>query len=144
MCQLLEILVEIQRLFYMGEEQRNCKEILRLYNTTWFHFELLKELVPYPQKLTRRKLFGSYLHAITVRAPLQLQTMSLKSCNSEHEERLFGQAKNIATATSNRKPENIIPNILLRLQAKQKQKELYSSLYLAYGKISKQAEEVLM
>ena len=64
------------------------------------------------------------VHALTVHAPAQFELMSLKSCNAEHEERLFGQAKIIATTTSNRKAENIVPNILLRLQAKQKRKDM--------------------
>ena len=68
--------------------------------------------------------------------------MSLKSCNSEHEERLFGQAKDIATATANRKPENIVPNSLLRLQAKQKRKDMHTSLHTAYSKISKEAKGI--
>ena len=127
MCTLLQTLAEMSRLLYLGESERTNKEILRLYNTTWLHFELIKELFPSPRYITRRKLYGIYLHALTVHAPAQFQLMSLKSCNAEHEERLFGQAKDIATATSNRKPENIVPNILLRLQAKQKRKDMYTS-----------------
>ena len=68
--------------------------------------------------------------------------MSLKSYNTEHEERLFGQAKDIATSTSNRKPESIVPNTLLRLQAKQKSKDMYTTLQTAYRKIGKEAKGV--
>ena len=46
------------------------------------------------------------------------EPVCLKSCNAEHEERLFDQGKWIAENTTNRKPENILPNVLLRLQAK--------------------------
>ena len=141
-CTLLQTLAEMSRLLYLGESERTNKEILRLYNTTWLHFELIKELFPSPRYITRRKLYGIYLHALTVHAPAQFQLMSLKSCNAEHEERLFGQAKDIATATSNRKPENIVPNILLRLQAKQKRKDMYTSLHTAYSKISKEAKGI--
>lgn len=66
--------------------------------------------------------------------------MSLRSCNAEHEERLFRQAKDIASNTSNRKPESVIPNIMLRLQAKQKQTNLYSSMQASSSRISKEAE----
>lgn len=44
--------------------------------------------------------------------------MCLKSVNTEHQERLFGQARRIVASTTNRKPNNIIPAILLRLQAR--------------------------
>ena len=90
-----------------------------IYNRVWLHFELLREVITQPKQITNRKLFGVYLHAITVHAPVQFQTMSMRSCNTEHEERLFGQAKEIAT---NKTPESIVPNILIRLQAKQKGK----------------------
>ena len=43
-------------------------------------------------------MFGHYLHAL---------------------ERLFGQARTIAESCSNHHPENVIPQIMLRLQAKQ-------------------------
>ncbi len=142
LCTLLQTLAEISRLLYLGENQRTNKEILRLYNTTWLHFELIKELIPTPKHITKRKLYGIYLHALTVHAPAQFHIMSLKSCNAEHEERLFGQAKDIATATSNRKPENIVPNILLRVQAKQKTKDMYTTLQTAYSKISKEAKGI--
>ena len=41
---------------------------------------------------------------------------------------MFQQAKKIARNTTNRKPENVIPSILLRLQAKQ----IMGKLSLAY------------
>ena len=40
------------------------------------------------------------------------------------------------------KPENIVPNILLRLQAKQKTKDMYTTLQTAYSKISKEAKGI--
>lgn len=72
--------------------------------------------------------------------PVQFEIMSLRSCNAEHGKRLFRQAKDIASNTSNRKPESVIPNILLRLQAKQKQTNLYSSMQASSSRISKEAE----
>lgn len=86
-CTLLQTLAEMSRLLYLGESERTNKEILRLYNTTWLHFEVIKELIPSPKHITRRKLYGIYLHALTVHAPAQFQMMSLKSCNAEHEDR---------------------------------------------------------
>ena len=58
-------------------------------------------------------MFGNYWHALTSHAPQQL------CLNTENYEQFFGQARHSATLTSNRTSENIIFNILLRLQAKQ-------------------------
>ena len=68
--------------------------------------------------------------------------MCVKSCNAENEERLFGQAKAIASSTTNRKPGNILPNVLLRLQAKQQVKELFKEQLSQSNKISAEAREV--
>ena len=141
-CALIETLVDISSLLYSREEERTMQKVLRLYNRAWLHFELLREIFTQPKQITRRKLFGAYLHAITVHAPVQFQTMSLRSCNTEHEERLFGQAKQIAAATTNRKPESIVPNILIRPQAKQKKKDLYTSLHHSHSSITKEASGV--
>lgn len=123
----------------IGDCYRNIRLILRFYNNTWLHFKLLKELVPQPRHMTKKRLFGVYLHALTVHAPPILEMISLKSINAEHEERLFGQAKDIAVSTTNRKPQTLLPNVLLRLQAKQKLNDVYSSLRHSYSEISKEA-----
>lgn len=68
--------------------------------------------------------------------------MSLRSCNAECEERIFGQAKAIAQGTTNRQPNTIIPNILLRLQAKQKKGGMFDSLAGSSSKISKEAQGI--
>ncbi len=46
------------------------------------------------------------------------EIICLRSVNTENQERIFQQAKQIALNCTNRKPENIIPTIFLRLQAK--------------------------
>ena len=70
----------------------------------------------------------------------------MKSTNAENEERneerLFGQAKAIALSTSNRKPGNILPNILLRLQAKQQAKEMFKEQTSKCNRISAEATAV--
>ena len=45
--------------------------------------------------------------------------ISEKSVNTENQERIFQQAKQIALKCTNRKPENVIPSVLIRLQAKE-------------------------
>ena len=42
----------------------------------WLYMELCKELLPNPHTITRRKLFGIYLHALTSHAPLQYEIVS--------------------------------------------------------------------
>lgn len=57
----------------------------------------------------------------------------LRSVNAECQERLFGQAKQIALNTTNPKPSNVIPEILLRLQMEGK---LISALRAGQTKVS--------
>lgn len=85
-------------------------------------------------------MFGTYLHALTLHAPPQFEIMSMRSSNSEHEERLFGQAKNMVHMATNCQPVTIIPNILLRLQARQKKGDLHKAHKNLSSRISKQFE----
>ena len=114
-CLLMNTIVEISEIQYANENKRNTTIILRLHNLTWLHHELCRQLFHNLHKLGREKFFGLYLHAISCHASKQYEIMCLKSCNTENEERLFGQAKASALNTTNRKPGNILPNILLRL-----------------------------
>ena len=68
--------------------------------------------------MSHEKFFGLYLHSLVVHAPRQYEIVCLKSVNTENEERIFQQAKQIALKCTNRKPENVIPSVLIRLQAK--------------------------
>lgn len=83
--------------------------------------ELCKDLFSTPKKLTKSKMFGHYLRAITAHSPTQHELASLRSLNTENQERLFGQARSIAESCTNHHPENVIPQVMLRLQAKQEQ-----------------------
>lgn len=137
--QLIETAVTISDLLYMEETNRSPRTILRFYNATWLHFELCCELFATTSKTTHRAMFGSYLHAIALHAPPQYEILCLNSANTEHEERLFGQAKNMVQTTTNRQPNNVIPNILLRLQAKRMKGEMYKSYK---SKIPKEIREL--
>ncbi len=53
-----------------------------------------------------------------VHALLQYEIVCLKSVNTENQERLFPQAKSIASKCSNRKLDNVISAVILRLQAR--------------------------
>ena len=56
------------------------------------------------------------LHDLSCHSGQQYEIVCLRSVNAECQERLFGQAKRTALNTTNRKPNNVIPEILLRLQ----------------------------
>ena len=110
--------------------------LLQLYNNAWLHHELCSEMF---NPRSRQRLFGSYLHSISAHAALQYEIVCLKSVSAENQERLFGQARRIATATSNRQPENVISNVLLRLQAKQGSGHLTQSLSKSESQVTKAA-----
>lgn len=141
-CRLVETLVNISEILYADDSERTPRMVLRLYNITWMHHELCSQLFTHLKHTTHRAFFGIYLHALVVHAPKQLEIVSLKSCNSEHEERLFGQAKDVAQSATNRQPQNIVPNILLRIQAKQKQRDLYNTLHTSLSRVAKEARNI--
>ena len=116
---LVDTVVRICELLYLPEEKRTPRRILQLYNCTWVHHELCSTLfTTFHGDMSRSKFFGAYLHAIVVHAPPQLEIISLFSINTENQERIFGQARKTATATSNCQPHQLISTTLLRLQAK--------------------------
>ena len=73
---------------------------------------------------------------------MQPNSICMRSINTEHRERLFGQAKKTAFNATNRKPNSIIQNILLRLQAKQIKSDMYSTLQTAETRIQKEAQQL--
>ena len=111
---LMETIVIISEILYADDIKRSPQTVLQLYNSTFLHHELCKDLFHETTVISHRKLFGSHLHALAVHAPAQYEIMSLRSCNAECEERLFGQAKAIAQATTNRQASTIIPNIFFK------------------------------
>ena len=113
--QLLHSIIKVSQILYSDEEKRNPKQVLSLHNNAWLHMELCKDLIPVPKSISKRKMYGTYLHALTSHAPQQYEIVCQKSINAENQERLFGQARRAAEATSNQHPENIIFTSLLRL-----------------------------
>ena len=87
--------------------------------------------------MTSKRFFGSYLHALVVHAPIQFELISLRSINTENQERFFGQARKSATAASNRQPQNVISTTVLRLQAKIDLHCISTSTLQAESKVAK-------
>ena len=139
---LIQTLVEISEIFYADDSKRSPRSVLRLYNLTWVHFQLCCKLFQRTNNVSHQKMFGIYMHALTMHAPPQYEIVCMKSTNSEHEERLFGQAKNMVHMATNRKPTTVIPNVLLRLQARQKRGDLYKAHNDSSSKISRNFREM--
>ena len=115
---ILRTIVEITDIMYSPEWKRSPKSILRLYNLTWLHGTACIALFHHPKYLTGEKMFGAYFHALTTHAAQQYEIVCLKSVNAENEERMFCHADRITATTSNRHPQHVIQNLLLRMQAK--------------------------
>ena len=116
---VIETAVRISEPLYMIEAYRNPRNILRLYKCSWLHHELCSKLITnFHKKMTYYTFFGTYIHSLVAHAPQQMEIISLRSVNTENQERLFGQARRSASAASNRHPQNVLSTIILRLQAK--------------------------
>lgn len=55
---------------------------------------------------------------------------------------MFGQAKDMVHRATNRQPQNVIPNILLRLQVKKKRGDMYTSYHSSLSRVSKAVSEL--
>lgn len=117
---LLSTIVRISEILYSHDSHRTSNTILRLYNLTWYHHEPCCYFLSNPRLQTRSHLFGIYLHDVVVHAPTIYQQVCLRSTNAESQERLFSQAKHIGLkATTSWKVENVLPTILVCMQARQ-------------------------
>lgn len=135
---LLETALRISELIYSTDEKRTPRRVLQLYNCTWLHHELCSELFSsFHGDLNRNKFFGSYLHSLVVHAPIQLEIISLRSVNTENQERYFNQARRAATNASNRQAQNVISTTLLRLQAKAEYKPIFDSVEQGESTVAK-------
>ena len=80
-------------------------------------------------RLCLSKLLGpECLHALTAQSQTQYELCCLRSLNTENRERLFGQARRIAETCTNHHAQNVIPQVMLRLQAKQEQRQPLASV----------------
>ena len=73
-------LSEIQRILYLDDDHRTPKEILRLHNSCFEHFILLKKVFSIDKlsaKMTRDKLFGKYMHFLNGKQQCAVDTLEL-------------------------------------------------------------------
>ena len=138
---LLITAVKISERLYSSDDKRTPKSVLQLYNCTWLHHELCKSLFTQPKELTYGKFFGIYLHSLVVHAPRQYEIICLKSINTENQERIFEQAKSIAHKCTNRKPDCIISQVSLRIQAREITGRLSDIFHKAESRVGKIASK---
>ncbi len=133
---LLQSIIKVGEILYSSDSRRTPRALLQLYNHCWFHFELCTDLFSTPKSISHAKMFGHYLHALTAHAPTQYELVCLRSVNTENQERLFGQARQIALKCTNRSPQNVIPQVLLHLQAKQEHIQVLQTVHTAETQVS--------
>ena len=103
-------LVQISKILYSKDANRTAKQCLQFYNCAFVSHELHLELFG-------ETLNNMYFHALFVHGPMQHEVVCSRSVDTESEERLFKSAESAAKCTD-RKPENLLPGILKRLQLK--------------------------
>ena len=119
----LSTAVEITELLYSRPHKRTQQSMLRLHNLSFVHAKLCSDHLSNPKKMSQRKMFGRYFHAITAHSPLLYRIITPRLLNTEVEERVFGQCKAITRSTSNQHTSNIITNLLVRMHYEQKRSE---------------------
>ena len=90
----------------------------------------------------RPKFFGLYLHALVVHAPPQLEIISLRSVNTENQERIFSQLRKTAMAATNRQPQNVVSSTILRLQAKAEYRNILDEVQKSKSRVAKAGKNV--
>ena len=114
---LVDTAVEICEIMYSQDNMRTQRNILRLHNITFLHGRLCVTLFSNPKSISQRKMFGTYFHSITCHSAQLYRTINLRSLNTEHQERTFNQINSISQQTSNRHPQHVIDNAVIRIQA---------------------------
>ena len=103
-------LVQVSEILYSKALDRSPKQCLQLYNCTFVLHQLHCELFG-------ETSIGAYFHALFIHSPVQHELVCSRSTNVESEERIFKSADASAMCTD-RKPENMLPRVLKRLQSK--------------------------
>ncbi|XP_035663701.1 uncharacterized protein LOC118407344 [Branchiostoma floridae] len=113
---LLHSLVEMQRLCYAAADKRDMTSIYRMQNTMHVHNLMMKEIFPGdPKSITKRKLWGSYIHSLRDHTPIVYRVAPISSLLAENEERQFGTFKRITKASANYANEGqIITNLMVK------------------------------
>ena len=136
---ILQSIIKIGEIIYSHDNKRCPRQLLQCYNMCWIHMELLKEVFPAPKE---DKFYGQYVHALTAHIPTQLEIACQRSLNAENQERLFTQIRKIGENCTNRHPDNVIPEVMLRLQVKQEQRQIISYVKKQDSQVSSAAKDL--
>ncbi|KAK3737282.1 hypothetical protein QZH41_019809 [Actinostola sp. cb2023] len=120
---LLTTFCEMMGIYYGYEEDRNPRQVLRLYNLAIKHSIAYKDVLSPPQTMTTRKMFGLYYHSIVEHAPFIYRLVCLRSINAELFERFFDKIEDITRKTWDKHTENLIPNAFLHVEAEKAHEE---------------------
>ena len=133
--ELFRTACEICEIMYAPDSRHTPKAILRLHNLTYQHGKICVDL--FTQSSTTTAVYGRYFNSIICHSPPLLRIVCLRSVNTEVQERMFGQVKQITRGTSSLKANHIITNIITRLQAETNVRE--NSLTIQEGEVRKLA-----
>ncbi|CAG2214515.1 unnamed protein product [Mytilus edulis] len=90
--------------------------------------------------MTARKFYGSHFHSLVIHAPETYRLLCLRSVVPEEEERTFGDIRSISKNTSNRQPEYVVDNAVMRFNAQQESHSVIESIQKQESVISQQAK----
>ena len=136
--ELFRTATEICELMYAPDSSRTPKAVLRLHNLTYMHGKICVDLFTHTHNTNA--VFSRYFHSITCHSPLLFRIVCLRSVNTEVQERMFGQAKQITRGTSSLKANHIITNIVTRIQAEKKAACTENPFMIQEGEIHKLAK----
>ena len=128
---LFRTATEISEIMYAPDIKCTPRQILRFHNVTYQHIKLCVDL--FGNGLSKNPIFGRYFHSIVCHAPLLLRIISSQSVNTEVQERIFGQAKQITRSIACLQPNSVITNILTRIYAEYKKE--FNTLQIQENKI---------
>ena len=115
---LFVTLSEIKEILYSSDDERSPQRLLRMTNLIFqyvliIHIYIRDKLV----SLTPRKMCWRYLPAIMKHAGLRYRTVSGTGSSTEKEEVMLRSVKTDTTLTSNFHSDQLVLNIIIRLQA---------------------------
>ena len=90
---MVRCLVELQRLAYQTQDERNSKDALRFHLSALVFATLYTEIFKQPKKKSPRAMFGAPYHSIVCHMPKLYRIVSLRSIVTETSERIFHELK---------------------------------------------------
>ena len=117
---LFVTLSEIIEISYSSDDERFPQRLLRMTNLIFqhvliIHIYICDNLI----SLTPRNPFGVYLHAMMKHAGLRYRIVSGRSASTVKEEVMFTSIKPDTKLTSNFRSDQLVSNIIIRLQARE-------------------------